>query len=197
MNEIDDILARLEVVFTKSELKYVIVGGLAAILIGKPRTTLDIDLIIENDPEKIQIFFDELKENDFDVMDDQVQLALNENTNISVFDKRSILRLDIKTPRNKLDFGVLNESVQIEQNNIKIFVAPVEYILLGKVWYLGNINGIPDEELLEYNDVQDFLNVYAQNKDRIDLAWLKSQAKDLNLVGTLQTLIDFCERDLV
>lgn len=105
MAEIADILTRLETIFAEIQLKYVIVGGLAAIIKGKPRTTMDIDLIIENDLEKIQLFLKALKLHDFEVLEDQVKLSLKEGAPLSIFDKKSILRLDIKVATKKNGSG--------------------------------------------------------------------------------------------
>ena len=54
MTEIENILFRLEKIFSEIQLDYVIVGGLAAIFKGKARTTTNIDLIIQNNPNKIE-----------------------------------------------------------------------------------------------------------------------------------------------
>ncbi len=76
--------------------------------------------------------------------------------------------------------------------NLKI--ASVEYILLGKVWFLGDISDIPDSELLEYNDIIDFLNVFANNKDSCDLNWLKKKVSLMKLSSTLDRLLDFSKK---
>ena len=46
------------------EIRFVIVGGLAAILHGAPGQTLDIDLVYSRDPENIQRLLDFLREAD-------------------------------------------------------------------------------------------------------------------------------------
>jgi hypothetical protein len=97
MAEIENILSRLEIIFKATKLKYVIVGGIAVIHYGHVRTTQDIDIIIEDDYSKISQFIGLLKVNKFDVMDDQFQLAYEEKTNISIFDKNSFLRVRYKS----------------------------------------------------------------------------------------------------
>ena len=77
--------------------------------------------------------------------------------------------------------------------NLKI--ASVEYILLGKIWFLGDISEIPDSELLEYNDIIDFLNVFVNNKESCDLDWLKRKVSLMKLSSTLNRLLAFCSNN--
>ena len=65
--EFEDFIKRVITSLNKSDLKYVIVGGFAAIFRGKPRTTMDLDLIIEDNHQKLYKFLDELKKVEFDV----------------------------------------------------------------------------------------------------------------------------------
>ncbi len=191
MAEIEDILSRLEKIFSEIELDYVIVGGLAAIIKGRARTTTDIDLIIENNTDKIAQFLVKLTEHDFDVLPGQIQLAFEEGTNASIFDNLSIMRLDVKIAKKLIDIEALNAGIIEHYNQMNIKIASVEYILFGKIWYLGDISDIPDSELLEYNDVIDFVNVYANNRESCDLDWLREKVSSMNLSSTLDRLLRF------
>ena len=44
--------------FQKHQVKYVVIGGIAAILHGVPRTTFDLDILIEATPENAQRLLD-------------------------------------------------------------------------------------------------------------------------------------------
>jgi predicted nucleotidyltransferase len=66
--------------FEKMEMKYVIVGGLAAILRGRARTTSDIDIIVEGKPELVMILLDNMERNGLVVMKEQARLAISEGT---------------------------------------------------------------------------------------------------------------------
>ena len=41
-------------VFNESGIRYVIIGELAANVFGRPRTTIDVGVIIEYDPMKVE-----------------------------------------------------------------------------------------------------------------------------------------------
>jgi hypothetical protein len=195
MAEIESILKRISKICSEISLDYVIVGGFAAIIMGKPRTTMDIDLIIEDAPEKMKKFLEKLKENDFDVLEDQVKWAFESGDNASVFDKHSAMRLDIKLALKPIDRRALASSIPKNYFDITLKIASVNYILLGKIWFLGDISDILQDELLEYNDIKDFINVYIENKLDIDLKWLKKQANELGLDKTLSRLLNYIKEE--
>ncbi|HUW88972.1 MAG TPA: hypothetical protein VMV43_00480 [Candidatus Nanopelagicaceae bacterium] len=188
MAEIENILSRLEIIFKATKLKYVIVGGIAVIHYGHVRATQDIDIIIEDDYSKISQFIGLLKAYKFDVLDDQFKLAYQEKTNISIFDKNSFLRLDIKVADKKHEHEVLNHAKKEKILGKDLFIAPLEYVLIGKLIYMGLIDDIPHSELLEYQDAVDFLTLFHANKKTIDLAFLSNKAKQIGLKTTLDKL---------
>jgi hypothetical protein len=188
MAEFKNLIKRVAKILSEIELPYVIVGGYAAILRGVPRTTTDLDLIIANVPGKIPLFLDELKNNKFEVLDNQVEMAFAEGANASIYDTESALRIDLKIATKRDELEVLNSAVEEIYEEISIQVAPVEEILYGKLLYLGDISDIPDAELLEYSDVRDFVYIFRRQSD-LDLEWLTSKANERGLDRTLQRLI--------
>ena len=189
MAEIESILSRLETIFKATKLKHVIVGGIAVIHYGHVRTTQDIDIIIEDDYSKISQFIGLLKAYEFDVLDDQFKLAYQEKTNISVFDKKSFLRLDIKVADKKQEREVLNNARREKILGKDLCIAPLEYVLIGKLIYMGLIDDIPDSELLEYQDIVDFLTLLHANKDKINISFINEKAKELGINSTLDRLL--------
>jgi hypothetical protein len=174
----------------KAEINYVIVGGFAAILNGRPRTTTDIDVIIEKDISKLNKLIESLKIEDFDIMDSQISLALKDKSNLSIFDAHSPLHIDLKMAINKDKKEVLEQSVIQQYQVISIRVASLMQILYGKLLYLGDISDSAENEMLEYSDILDFINVY-QKASEIDLPWLKLKAKQHNLENTLNRLLNY------
>ena len=193
MAEIEDILSRLEKIFQTTKLKYVIVGGIAVIHYGHVRATQDVDIIIEDDSTKISQFLTLLSSYKFDVMEDQFKKAYQEGTNISIFDNNSFLRLDIKVADKQREYEVLNNAIREKILGKELFIAPLEYVLIGKVIYLGIIDDILDSELLEYQDIADFLTLFYANREKINLTFLKDKIKIIGLETTLKRLlsIDF------
>jgi len=187
--EISDLLERLSIIFEKCKLKYVIVGGFAVIHYGHIRNTQDIDIIIEDNPSKFSLFLDLLEKNNFDVMRDQFDKAYKEDTNISIFDNNSFLRLDIMFAKSNIKKMALNSAKCENLFGKKIYIASLNNVLIGKIIYMGDITSIPDSELLGHQDVIDFLTIFHANKDRIDLNALKREVKKLRKQDILEKLL--------
>ncbi len=50
LNRLRDVFAS----FQKHDVKYLVIGGIAAVLYGVPRATFDLDILIEASPENVQ-----------------------------------------------------------------------------------------------------------------------------------------------
>jgi hypothetical protein len=82
-------------------VKYVVIGGIAAVLHGVPRATFDIDLLIEASPENARRLLDAL----LDARLGTALLTTPENllaNEITVFNDR--VRIDVQTSTPGLEF---------------------------------------------------------------------------------------------
>ena len=122
-------------------------------------------------------------------MEDQFKIAYQERTNISIFDKKSFLRLDIKVADKLREHDVLNNAVLEKILGKELYVASLEYVLIGKIIYMGLIDDIPDSELLEYQDIVDFLTLFHANKEKINLEIINNKIKEIGLETTLNRLL--------
>jgi hypothetical protein len=194
MAEIKDLVHRVVVILDALKLSYVIVGGFAAIMRSIPRTTMDLDLIVENDPVKVSLFFNALKTNTFDVIDEQVKMAMSEGSSISIFDAHSPLRVDIKIARKTDDIDALKNGIWETYNDIKMRIASPELILFGKVLYIGDISTETDADLLEFNDVRDFINVY-MHSENLNMGWLNAKVAKKRLTETYNRLMALATKE--
>jgi len=186
--EFENLVTRVTRIMNDLQMKYVFVGGFAVIFHGRSRTTTDLDIILDNDPSKFPLFLAALKNANFDVMENQVRMAIKEGTNVSIFDNESLLRIDLKMSRGSDEKEVLQQAIEESYKGLRIRLAPVEQVLYGKILYLGDISDIPDSELLSYNDIVDFITVFRRQKD-INIEWLKKKAATRGLELTLQRLL--------
>jgi len=191
MAEFKTFLTRVIKILNQLKINYVVVGGVAAIIKGRVRSTTDIDIIIEKDLDKLNHLYDLLARNEFDVLREQINYALKEGYSISIFDKKSIMRLDLKIAKATDEQEVLEQASIEEYAGLKIRTASIEHILYGKILYIGSIDDLNDKDLLEFNDISDFLILYNQYKSEIDHAWLTEKIRQKNLLLTYNRLIAF------
>ncbi len=98
LNRLKDVFASLQ----RHDVRYVVIGGIAAVLHGVPRATFDLDLLIEVTPDNAQRLLDALVETGMgtahlttaaDVLDHE----------ITVFQDR--VRIDVQTSTPGLSFA--------------------------------------------------------------------------------------------
>lgn len=87
--------------FQKHEVKYLIIGGIAAVLHGVPRATFDLDILIEATKENAQRLLDALMAVNFGTatMISADELIAHE---ITIFQDR--VRIDVQTSTPGIDF---------------------------------------------------------------------------------------------
>jgi hypothetical protein len=88
--------------FQKHDVKYLVIGGIAATLYGVPRATFDLDILIEPTPNNSQRLLDSLLEAGLGTasLTDVQELLSNE---ITVF--KDWLRIDVQTSTPGLNFS--------------------------------------------------------------------------------------------
>jgi hypothetical protein len=196
MAEFKTCLIRIIDILNRIKLNYVIVGGVAAIIRGRIRSTTDIDMIVERDLPKLDEFFKLLGENGFDVLREQINYALKEGYNISIFDKNSFMRLDLKIAKQSDENEALKQISIEEYAGLKIRIASIEQILYGKILYIGAIDDLSDKELLDFNDILDFLMIYNHYKSEINQNWLIEKVRKKGLLSTYKRLVEFASKQL-
>ena len=194
MAELENTFRKVITALTNANVKYVIVGGVAAILRGGSRNTSDIDVIIENEPNLDDKLIKGFKSQDFEVMESQLKMAIDEGFNTSIFIKDSVIRIDLKIAKNSDEYEVIKESETWNFQDVHFPIASVEQILYGKILYLGDIKDLSDDELLDFNDVRDFVNVY-QSAKSINMAWLKIKVKKKGLIETFNRILSKAKED--
>jgi len=97
LNRLLDVFASLQ----KHEVKYLIIGGIAAVLHGVPRATFDLDILIEATPENAQHLLDAFIEAQLGTaaLITADELLAHE---ITVFQDR--VRIDVQTSTPGLEF---------------------------------------------------------------------------------------------
>ncbi len=127
----------------KSEIDYVLIGGVIVSIYGRPRSTMAIDVIIEHNMEKIAKLEESLRKETLVVGENEIKEALSEGSHCSVFDNDTILRLDIKTPTRKLEEEALQNRIILTIFDEETFIQIPEEIIIAKILY-GSDQDIDD-----------------------------------------------------
>ena len=147
LNRLRDVFAS----FQKHEVKYVVIGGIAAVLHGVPRATFDLDILIEATPDNAQRLLDALLGAKLGTASliSADELLANE---ITVFSDR--VRIDVQTVTPGLHFEDAWRNREVmEYRNQKFYVAARNDLIASKR-AAGRKIDLEDVQLLELSNKQ-------------------------------------------
>ena len=162
-------------VLESNKIEYVIVSGYVSIILGRTRTTEDIDIFIRKmDFKKYEKFFEHLEKEGYWIINaadmEEPFKMLEDGLGIRISKKgRAIPNFEIKFAKKETDFLSLNKPLEVEVNNKRIFMSPLEIQIAFKLW-LGSDK-----------DIEDAIHIYEIFKDNLDRKLLINTAKLLKV----------------
>jgi len=166
MKGIEEILKLVCKNFDENNIDYVIVGGFAAIFYGNPRTTMDLDVVIQigenTGIEKVVKFF---KENGFFADTNDMIDAFKEHSHCTVEFKETMFRVDIKGVYNEMDKRTIKNKIKTDFHGTTIYIASAEDTIINKLLCARE------------QDIKDALGIYARQIGKLDENYLEKEAK--------------------
>lgn len=126
MRNMEDILELVCQYLNEHNIEYVIIGGVAVIAFGIPRTTMDADYIINLEIEGMKRLAGFLGENGFFSTPMEIEMAVRERSHFTAIEKSSLIRLDIKGVFDHRDRRTLHNRRMIEYNGFEMYFASPE-----------------------------------------------------------------------
>lgn len=116
--------------FRSHEVKYLVIGGIAAVLHGVPRATFDLDILIDPTPENAERLLEALREAKFGTANLITPKELLSNE-ITVFNDR--IRIDVQTWTPGLKFEeAWKNRVEMEYQGGKFLVVSRNDLIASK-----------------------------------------------------------------
>ena len=182
--DIDDILLLICNFLNKKNIPYVVVGGIAVLFYGNPRTTMDIDMLIQLNENDIRNLIRFLERKDFFASENDLKNALKEKSHCTIADKLSMIRLDIKGIYTKSDELTLERRKAIEWRGVTLYMASPEDIITNKLSFGSE------------QDIRDAESVYVRQKGKLDMKYLEEKCKSLNVYDEFVEMKERVERYL-
>ena len=184
MRNIEEILKLVCEFLNEEKEVYVVVGGLAVLFYGVPRTTMDIDIIITMDVGETRRFAEFLNENDFFADEEDIKTAFEEKTHATIEDKTSMARLDIKGIYGENDRITLERRSKVSLADFEFYVASPEDTIANKLLFGSE------------QDVKDAEGIYVRQFDNLDMAYLEKRCKKLGVYEEFLTMKRRVERNI-
>lgn len=129
----EEIASRLE----RAGIDYCIVGGLASIAYGRPRLTLDADLVVSINPSQIQALLEAFPADDFYLPPKEVlqaELQRESRGHFNIIHQHSALRADCYLPgRSELARWELVHRQRLPLGSGEAWFAPPESVIIHKL----------------------------------------------------------------
>lgn len=170
--------------FLQREVRYVIVGGVAVSVYGYPRSTQDIDLIVDHEELNIDDFCEYLCTNRFQVTREELLAALKEKSHVTIFHQNLSTRLDVKGKYSVEDEDTLQTALKLPIDDFNITLVSPEAFIIHKLKF-----GSP-------RDLEDALAVYIRMKPKIQSQELQRIARLTNVEPLLAELTKIADKSI-
>ncbi len=159
----------------ESKLRYAIIGGIAAIFYGRPRTTLDLDIVILLKKEKIEDLCKSLMKHGFEVEKKDIEEAFQKKIHTSIFFKGSPYRIDLKGVYSSLDKASISKRKKVKIFGEKAWIERAEDVIVAKLVY-GSEQDLNDAKAILLNQ-------------KLNKKYLFKRAKEENVFKKLKQLM--------
>jgi hypothetical protein len=173
-----DCLGRLN----RTTLPYMLTGSMASNYWGIPRTTHDLDIVVQLDaaavPAMVQAF-----ESDFFVQESMVRAAtLRAPRQFNFMDNRSGLKVDFWLLTDKpFEQQMFSRRIQEPLFGVPAWIATPEDVILHKLHW--------DTLTPSERQLGDAAGIVAVQQEKLDVAYLRNWAEQLGVVQTLDRLL--------
>jgi len=171
----------------KLKIGYYIGGSLASSAFGIARSTLDVDIVAEMNPDQATSL-ESLLKNEFYIDADAITRAIEQKSSFNLIHLESMFKIDVfivkDEPFSKQAFSRRAEKPVSEDPAQKLYFSTPEDIILIKLdWYRCAGEALTQQ----WKDVLGVLKVQGA---RLDLNYLKLWAKELRIMDLLQKALE-------
>jgi hypothetical protein len=170
MSDIEKVLKIVCEFLNENDLRYVVVGGIAVMYHGVPRTTVDIDFLVDMNKTEIKLFGSFLQSKDFEANIQDMIEAIDEQTHCSIFVNNSLLRLDVQGVISDFDRATLERAIKVNFLNTTISLGSVEDTLINKILFESE------------QDIRDASGIIIRHKDDLDYHYIERTCESLGIL---------------
>lgn len=178
------LLIKIAKIFSQLNIPYIITGGIAVLIWGRPRFTADIDIVIELQPEKIDALEKALLElgRAGYVDKEAMRQALERRGEFNFIDGETGVKVDFWIEKGtKLDLlRFKRKKTKIIRGQRVYFISPEDLILSKLEWY---------QKSYSTRHLEDIESIIKISGEKLEMRYLKRWAKKLGISKILSKLI--------
>ena len=179
--EIEDLLIKIAEILDKLKIPYIITGGMAVSVWGRPRFTADIDIVVELLEKNINLLAKELLDVDKDVYvsEEAMREALETKGEFNFIHPQSRLKVDFWVAKDSFNKQEIKRAIIKEIDGKKVsFASPEDLILSKLLWYQIS------ESTRQLEDIESVLKI-----SKVDIDYIKNTAGKQGTLEILENLL--------
>ena len=176
----EEVIKAIEEIFSKRNIRYVIIGGLASSIYGKPRMTSDIDVVlIIDDKNNIKEILNKFLNYDFKEISNKKLKGFFNGYPLKIKHKNGF-SIDLRLAGFSIDFESIEKAKKIKFLGSKIFFAEPEDLIVYK--------------LIRFNEIDRFDIKMIALRNKINWSYVRDKAENLekeiklNIVENLEKI---------
>lgn len=179
MSEVESVLRRIAAALKAANVDFMIAGSFASSMHGMPRTTNDLDVVIDVAPATLEALLRQFPAADYYVDADAARDALRRRSQFNVIDMATGWKVDLIVRRaRRFSAEEFERRVPAELLGVSVFVATAEDTIIAKLEW-AKMSG--SEKQLR--DVRGILDVRGPS---LDVAYIERWVTDLGLTDSFQ-----------
>lgn len=179
--ELEILLRKIAKILQRLKIPYLVTGGVAVVVWGRPRFTADIDIIIELEKTKVKQLVGILIKKGY-LDEDVVNEALRNQSEFNFIDNESGIKVDFWILKNnEFDKSRLKRGIAKKILNQKVdFISPEDLILTKLLWH---------QQSQSTRQLEDIQSIMAILQNKLNFEYLKKWAEKLHLVKILEEML--------
>ena len=157
-------------------IDHVFVGALAVAAFGVPRTTADVDVIVDYREGDAPRMAEAFRRQGFRVSVEDLRDGCSERSHCTVHDTRSEFHLDLAPASRPVAKDAIRHAVRVRWRGTILPIADPEHTIVMKLVYGSE------------QDIEDALGIYVRQRKRLDRRRLREFAKRQGVLQGLQKL---------
>lgn len=158
-------------------IKYFFTGALAVNYYGRPRASMDVDVMVERNKEKLNRLVKIVKRKGFDIIQRDVDEAFKESSHFSVFSRDSPYYFDFKVVPESEEH-IFERMRTIVLYSERTFLSSPEDLIVNKISYGTE------------QDINDVRSIIRHLREKLDYNYLFELARMKNVSSKLQELLE-------
>ncbi|HET6341343.1 MAG TPA: nucleotidyl transferase AbiEii/AbiGii toxin family protein [Gemmatimonadota bacterium] len=176
------ILGALTRALESRDLPFMVIGGQAVLVHGQPRLTLDIDITLGVEPDRLETVLEICRELDLEPLPEEVEPFVKETFVLPALHRETRIRVDFVFSTTPYERQAIERAVSIEVGGARVPFATAEDLVLHKLFA-----GRP-------RDLEDVLGIVRRRGKALDWSYLERWASEFATVPGREGMVDQISR---